>query len=55
MRKRGLASPDGADAVACTFAELLPPKGMFGDHNLRGQNAQVESDFDPWAALRGGN
>jgi hypothetical protein len=54
MRKRGLPSPDEADAVACTFAELLPPKGLFGDARLRG-DTQIDADYDPWAVLRGGN
>jgi hypothetical protein len=26
MKARGLASPDNADALACTFAEVVMPK-----------------------------
>jgi hypothetical protein len=28
MKARGLPSPDWADALACTFAEFVPPRQM---------------------------
>src|SRR6516162_10221729 len=48
MKKRGLASPDIADALALTFSQYVGPlagAGKFGD------KIRVESDYDPIGAF----
>jgi hypothetical protein len=48
MKKRGLASPDIADALALTFSQYVGPAtgtGKFGD------KISVESDYDPIAVF----
>jgi hypothetical protein len=48
MKKRGLSSPDIADALALTFSQYVGPiagVGKFGD------KITVESDYDPIAAF----
>jgi hypothetical protein len=48
MKKRGLASPDIADALALTFAYFVMPNsdaGFEGAHDLK---PLVESDYDPY-------
>jgi len=52
MKKRGLSSPDNADALALTFAYPvadLPDDTAFDRHGMAGQ--QVQSDYDPHADL----
>ena len=45
MKKRGLASPDHADALACTFAYFVPPRANAGGPYER---PRVVVDYDPW-------
>ena len=47
MKKRGLASPDIADALALTFA--LPVTG--GSWDLPPTQQFYETDYDPFAKL----
>jgi hypothetical protein len=50
MMKRGVASPDRADAIALTFAySLVSHAGAGGDHPRK---PMVETDFDPFSAER---
>lgn len=51
MEKRGLASPDVADALATTFAEPVEPArdGRMGVAGLHDQ--RVVSEYDPFAVL----
>ncbi len=49
MKKRGLASPDHADALALTFAYPVAPKGM-APH--RGEMAKKRRQYNPLAAKR---
>jgi hypothetical protein len=61
MKKRGLTSPDNADALALTFAYPvadLPEAAMAGPHdyaaNARGFGvSNHQSDYDPYADLDG--
>ena len=49
MKKRGLPSPDWADALALTFAYKVMPRqnaGFAGAAHVRGSN--VQSDYDPF-------
>ena len=46
MKRRGLSSPDLADALALTFAYPVAPKGMAGN---RGEAAKKRRDYDPYA------
>ena len=46
MKKRGLASPDMADALAMTFAYPVAPKGM---GKYRGQMAKMRREYNPLA------
>lgn len=49
MRKRGLASPDDADALALTFAYPVGPS----DHSSAFNKQQsVETEYDPFAYVR---
>lgn len=48
MKKRGLSSPDDADALALTFAYLVAPT----DHRSRlGKKTQHQVDYDPFGKL----
>jgi hypothetical protein len=53
MRKRGLASPDIADALALTFARPVFPRA-YDDFAGRGDHLVV-SDYNPWSreAMKG--
>lgn len=44
MKARGLASPDDADALACTFAEPVAPREMPAHLDPRSYGRQVEHD-----------
>lgn len=53
MKKRGLPSPDKADALALTFAHpVAPPQDHISAHAQVRQFAAM--DFDPYAHLSGG-
>lgn len=47
MKKRGLASPDSADALALTFAE---PVAMKSEHTsiIRGARQKAQAEYDPF-------
>lgn len=45
MRRRNVASPDGADALACTFALPLPSVRRSGPRNI--ERPTVAPDYDP--------
>ena len=47
--KRGLASPDLADALALTFAYPVAPKGMAGK---RSDMARKRREYNPFAGKR---
>jgi hypothetical protein len=49
MKKRGLASPDLADALALTFAYPVAPKGM---PKQRGEMARKRREYNPFADKR---
>ncbi len=49
MKKRGLASPDIADALALTFAYHVERKDHGGHGFGTNPNGNCESDFDPYA------
>ena len=51
MKRRGLASPDIADALALTFARPVFPRA-YDDWMNTGQG-NVVSDYDPFDALNG--
>jgi hypothetical protein len=52
MKKRGLSSPDVADALALTFAmEVAPVSTMMG-HN-GGPKLEAQHDYDPYEDARG--
>ena len=44
MKKRGLSSPDDADALACTFAEPVAPREVPGYLNPANYGRSVEND-----------
>lgn len=46
MKKRGLASPDWADALALTFAVPAPPKGLSTKY---GSSNKPKVDYDPFS------
>ena len=46
MKRRGLSSPDLADALALTFAYPVAPKGMAGH---RGESAKKRREYNPYA------
>lgn len=48
MKKRGIGSPDMADALALTFAQDVAPAG-FGALNIDPTRSQVVSEYDPLA------
>jgi hypothetical protein len=52
MKKRGLASPDNADALALTFAEpvLRAQDGRRGIEGLGG-GSRIVSEYDPFGGL----
>ena len=47
MKKRGLSSPDIADALAITFAQMVMPHAMAGGEQAQGKPL-VESEYDPF-------
>lgn len=58
MKKRGLASPDNGDGLACTYAYHVEPR-PWSDPALPGSGSQgprvgvqVEEEYDPYAELR---
>ncbi|WP_279175092.1 terminase [Parasutterella excrementihominis] len=53
MKKRGLRSPDAADALALTFAFKIEEYISIGELRIRNQT-QSRRSFDPFACLRGG-
>ena len=54
MKKRGLASPDVADALALTFAYPVMPNVNAGRYaHGAGQITTVQSDYDPFNEPRG--
>lgn len=53
MKKRGLRSPDAADALALTFAFKIEEYISIGELRIRNQT-QSRRGFDPFACLRGG-
>ena len=59
MKARGLASPDEADALACTFAAPVPPRDFFADLQPTSYRMPRYSDRDrynlepePWEIAR---
>jgi hypothetical protein len=52
MRRRGVPSPNVADALACTFAYYVyqPPLEEYGIHTP--EKPRVEPDYDPFARER---
>ena len=48
MKKRGLPSPDAADALALTFAYPVQPNANAG-RAAANRTAQVQHDYDPYA------
>ena len=46
MKKRGLASPDMADALALTFAADVQPKSAYGDTRHGGGGCMADDDYD---------
>lgn len=54
MKKRGLASPDWADALALTFAQDVPPRQVprgVGYDSVAGTRGGGSSDYDPLDAI----
>ena len=51
MRKRGLASPDDADALACTFAEPVQPRALPGYLEMAARGRSAADDL--YAELNG--
>jgi len=49
MKKRGLASPDMADALALTFAYPVAPKGLPKD---RADKRNKRRDYNPYKRNR---
>lgn len=49
MKKRGVSSPDLADALALTFAYPVAPKMTIGDPK---PDALVETEYDPFESRR---
>jgi len=50
MKKRGLSSPDIADALAITFAQYVAPHQNAGREGPR--KSLVESEYDPFAHMK---
>ena len=52
MRRRGLASPDDADALACTFAFPVQPSDHTGTiaSTIGHKKTGFESDYRPYAS-----
>lgn len=46
LDRRGIASPDDADALACTFAEKVAPKNISLNRGIRARNMNIVSDLD---------
>lgn len=58
MHKRGLASPDRADALACTFFARVARKDSTAARRAEGRShriAEGTADYDPLASYSGGN
>jgi hypothetical protein len=53
MKKRGLASPDAADALALTFAEFIQPREGLPGH-LNPENYGRRQEYDRYAELDSG-
>lgn len=51
MRRRGVASPDIADALACTFALPLPAFPVDGNGRRRADTPTILPDYDPLEAI----
>lgn len=54
MKKRGLKSPDGADALALTFYAPIPLRALDDlerAHNERSSSRVVGAEYDPYASL----
>ncbi len=51
MKARGLASPDTADALACTFAVLVPIGVPERSDEQAEKNRQAVLNYDPIAAI----
>lgn len=49
MKARGLASPDDADALACTFAEFVPPRAVPAGRDPGNYRSE---DYDRFAEIR---
>lgn len=49
MKKRGLESPDMADALAITFAQVVIPNEFAGGEHR--QKPLVESEYDPYKSM----
>lgn len=45
LKKRGLPSPDKADALALTWADVVAPKAM---REMHGQESRAALDYDPY-------
>ncbi len=50
MAKRGIGSPDRADALAFTFAQTVRPRDWRMDALERRQGSRVVADFDPFSS-----
>jgi len=48
MKKRGLSSPDIADALALTFAYPVMPSQNAGRHAHGAGKSNVQTDYDPF-------
>lgn len=49
MKKRGLASPDHGDALACTFAVKVAPKGLTTNRSARKSSVARDVDYNPFS------
>jgi hypothetical protein len=52
MKRRGLASPDAADALALTFAAPVLPSPLAGGPFGRAAAPAVLAEYDPWEAMK---
>jgi hypothetical protein len=49
MKKRGLSSPDVADALALTFAYRVQPRPDAGGQAGGNRKTSVQTEYDPFA------
>ncbi len=52
MKARGLPSPDDADALACTFAEMVAPRALPSSRDMRNYprpRGSTGREYDPYA------